>query len=84
MKIRFALLIGCLLPVLLTGCGGDDGDGGSGGGAGTDVSFLDIFNQEPNSTPRDYGIPGPLESDIRSLFGGPNDDPQEPEDVLGN
>lgn len=79
MNLRYALLVGLLLP-LLAGCGGDDGGGGP--GSGPDATFLSIFNQDPNSDSVEYGDPGPLESDIDSLFGGSNDDPQEPEDVL--
>jgi hypothetical protein len=74
MKMRSALL--CLLaPLLLSGCGGEDDDGGTGN------AFLDIFAQDRNAEPVPVGDGDSLRSAMEDLFGGPNDDPQEP-DVL--
>jgi hypothetical protein len=67
---------GSLLAVLwLAGCGGDDDNGGGN-------AFLDIFNQDPDSTAAEIGDGDSLRGDMEALFGGPDEDPQEPEDVL--
>ncbi len=75
MRLRSAGL--CLLaPLLLAGCGGDDDDGGTGN------AFLDIFNQDQNAEPAPIGNEDSLRGDIEAVLGEPNDDPQDPDDVL--
>ena len=45
-------------------------------------AFTDIFTRDANSEPVDYGDPAALQSDIGKLFGGPNEAPRQPDDVL--
>ncbi len=68
------MAVACLALLWLAGCGGDDNGGGN--------AFLSIFNQDPNSTPATLGEADDLRADIEDLFGGPNDDPKVPDDVL--
>jgi hypothetical protein len=67
------LAVACV-ALWLAGCGGDDGGDGN--------AFLDIFKQDPDSTPTEIGDADSLRDDIETLFGGPDEDPQEPDDVL--
>lgn len=78
MKMRWVLMIGCLAPLWLNGCGGDDDDGVNGNGN----AFLDVFNRDANSAPVEYGNPDPLQSDIQALFGDANSVPKDPDKVL--
>jgi hypothetical protein len=74
-KHRRIMMASLLAVLAIAGCGGDDDHGDSN-------AFLDIFNQDPNSTPATIGDEGGLRTDIEALFGGPDDDPREPDDVL--
>lgn len=76
MRTRLLFTLICAAPLLAAGCGGDD-DGPDSGNA-----FTDIFTQDANSEPVEYGDPAPLASDIEALFGAPDSEPQRPGDIL--
>ncbi|MBA3731942.1 MAG: hypothetical protein H0W93_06220, partial [Gammaproteobacteria bacterium] len=75
MITRSLVALLCAATLLMAGCGGDDDDGEDAGNV-----FTDIFTQDANSEPVDYGDPAPLESEIG--FGDANDEPRPPGDVL--
>jgi hypothetical protein len=76
MNTRLLLVLSCVAPLWLAGCGGDD-DGDGGGSA-----FLDIFNRDANSEPVAIGDADSLRGDIEALFGGSDSESKGPEDVL--
>ncbi|MBA2491309.1 MAG: hypothetical protein H0V34_06235 [Gammaproteobacteria bacterium] len=80
MITRSLVALLCAAPLLMAGCGGDDDDDDGVGAGGN--AFTDIFTRDANSEPVDYGDPAALQPGIGKLFGGPNEEPREPDDVL--